>query len=309
MNHSCFQGPGLQAVYDDIMDDFTHRSEYQASQFGKTIEIMNCFIQIDDPRRRFITAPQRKHSLPYIIGELVWYLSGERTPDRIGHYSKFWNHLQDEAGQVNSNYGYKIFKKKFLSFKQGRAKTQMEFVVDELLRDPNSRRAVMLPFLSNEDYNQMHETKDYPCTMYLHFIIRDGKLDLIVHMRSNDFIYGFTNDMPFFSMLQEIVSVLIGVPMGHYYHFSDSMHLYERNWDLLNSDRTDGDPELETPFPPMTKEDVAPMPFVYPLIETNIREGKGQYTPTIFNWQDGPPFTKFVFQTLVNYWELKGEIL
>lgn len=304
ITHACFRGQSLSEIYDEVMFVFKQAPD-QGSQFGMTKEIMNCFIEITNPRRRFVLSPRRKHSLIYLIGELVWYVSGERGVERIANYSKFWNGLVDKDGEVNSNYGHKIFHRLLPVHIDGRdasmheyKKSQFEFVCDELRRDATSRRAVMMLSLSDEDYPKMHNTKDFPCTMYLHFIIRGGKLDLLVHMRSNDFILGFTNDMPFFSVLQELVAQRIRVPLGSYYHFSDSMHLYERNYDQLGYPPTPGAEWREEIFPHIEYEDLSFF-MSWPTVETRIRESKGDIDVP----DELPPFTKMIYTELVKHWK------
>lgn len=296
--HACFRGVSLNEIYFDVMHAFNMAGN-QPSQFGDTRELMNCFIAITDPRRRFILDERRKHSLIYLIGELIWYVSGEETTERIENYSKFWSRLiNPETRKVNSNYGYKIFHKLLPLSAGGERKTQFDYVYDELKRDPTSRRAVVLLNLSDDDYHQMHTTKDFPCTMYLHFIIRGGQLDLLVHMRSNDFILGFTNDMPFFTVLQELMAVRLGVPLGNYYHFSDSMHLYERNYDLLPRVPYTEDEYFEKPFPLLMYEDYHLFPS-WPTVEKYIREKKDSLLDIDYEL---PSFTRFIYMELLKHW-------
>ncbi|GAG86013.1 unnamed protein product, partial [marine sediment metagenome] len=151
-------GNNITDVYEETLDQLGKARE-QKSQFGDTLEIINYSCCIKDPRAaRFIFTENRKHSLKYIIGELVWYFSGEPWITRIQNYSKFWNHLVNEEGHVNSNYGFKIFKKQ-IPIDDLRHKTQFNFVVDELRRNKDSRRAVMFLNLLDEDYPQMHTTR------------------------------------------------------------------------------------------------------------------------------------------------------
>lgn len=297
-NHAHFAAESHNEAYDQVMRFFNSEADEQASQFGKTREILNCFIEIRNPRRRFVLSPQRRHSLDYVCGEMCWYFSGERSVARAARYSKFWEHLADEDGNVNSNYGDKIFYRRCPNPMGG--KSQFEYVVDELRRDRDSRRAVMFLMLP-EDYHKMHTTRDYPCTMSLHFFVRRGKLDLIVHMRSNDFVLGFNNDMPFFSVLQEMVAVEVGVPLGTYYHNSDSMHLYERNYGLLGYQPTPGNEWRETPFPDVTRADVEGI-AKWAGFEDVVRAdpaGAGELTRFC------PPFTRTVFDQIARHWRNK----
>lgn len=78
------------------------------------------------------------------------------------------------------------------------------------------------------------------CTINLQFFIRDDCLHMIVNMRSNDAIFGFGNDVPFFSyvhqmLTQELKEFYPSLIDGTYYHNAGSMHVYERHYDMLDN--------------------------------------------------------------------------
>ncbi|MFZ0898125.1 MAG: hypothetical protein WAN21_02375 [Candidatus Sulfotelmatobacter sp.] len=61
-----------------------------------------------------------------------------------------------------------------------------------------------------------------------------------VHMRSQDAIYGMTNDAPAFSFIHEMLHVKLrdtcypDLQMGGYHHTADSFHVYERHFKMLD---------------------------------------------------------------------------
>jgi len=175
------------------------------------------------PYLRFTNFQSRKLNLGYIKQELLWYLKGELTDLTIGNHAKLWNELVVD-GRLNSNYGHYIFKEKGI-----------DWVVEELTQDKDSRRAV-ITILSSQHLNARE--KDIPCTYGMSFRIRNGKLNMSVRLRSNDCIFGFTNDLPFFSFIQEMVlkylqRVYPELEMGIYHHGADSFHVYERHFEML----------------------------------------------------------------------------
>jgi len=62
---------------------------------------------------------------------------------------------------------------------------------------------------------------------------------MFVHMRSNDAIFGLCNDVPFFSILHEMVYVVLKDIMyedliySDYTHYVNSLHIYERHYNML----------------------------------------------------------------------------
>jgi thymidylate synthase len=86
--------------------------------------------------------------------------------------------------------------------------------------------------------DQLH--KDFVCTMYLNFFIRDNKLNMKVQMRSNDIFYGLTFDAPFFAFVQQhmrlwLLETYPDLELGTYYHCADNIHFYERHFELAEN--------------------------------------------------------------------------
>jgi thymidylate kinase len=53
-------------------------------------------------------------------------------------------------------------------------------------------------------------------------------------MRSNDIVLGFTYDIFAFTMFQEMMANELGLELGTYYHNVGSMHIYQKNFNLLD---------------------------------------------------------------------------
>lgn len=179
-------------------------------------EILNAITIINDPTRNIMKDPVRNLSMRYGIGELLWYLSANNKLSQIQKYTKGWDRMTDDGETVNSNYGYCIAKKYGFD--------QLEFVINELKKNPNSRRAVIhIKEPSNKPSN------DVNCTVCLQFFIREGKLYMTTYMRSNDVWFGFPYDVFQFTCLQIYLSMILEVELGTYTHIAGSLHLYERN--------------------------------------------------------------------------------
>lgn len=187
-------------------------------------EIQNYSLCITNPQDRIIHNPFRRMSLPYAFGEICWYLRGENSLATMQYYSSIMQNFSDDGETLNSAYGYRIFgHHPQIGF------DQWEDVVDKLSKDPDSRQAIIhLHTPSNE------VTKDQVCTLSLQFMIREGKLDLVVNMRSNDIVWGFTYDVFAFTFMQELMANELGIKMGKYYHNVASMHLYEKDFNMLD---------------------------------------------------------------------------
>jgi len=80
---------------------------------------------------------------------------------------------------------------------------------------------------SARDLNRAY--RDIPCTIALHFMLRERKLDVKVMMRSNDMWLGTPYDFTQFAILQATVAQALGCEVGEYIHAADSLHIYERD--------------------------------------------------------------------------------
>ena len=124
----------------------------------------------------------------YIERELEWYLSQSLyVKDIPGKVPKIWQDVSSRDGKINSNYGYLVFNSENYA--------QYENVLMELSRSPNSRRAVMIYTRPSMHSNWCVDgMSDFVCTNAVQYMIRDGELQVVVQMRSNDVVFGYKND-------------------------------------------------------------------------------------------------------------------
>ena len=184
--------------------------------FGDTKALFNVGFYITDPKNRKIINKERKWSEEYAEAEWKWYKSGDSSIHKLGEiYGKIpeiWKRMADSNGDVNSNYGW-----------QWGRNDQIDYVVNLLKTNKDTRQAA-ITILDMKEHDTF--TYDTPCTYAIQFTIVHGRLDMCITMRSNDLWYGFCNDQYQFSMLQELISLELGIELGVYYHFAHNMHLY-----------------------------------------------------------------------------------
>jgi thymidylate synthase len=123
------------------------------------------------------------------------------------------------------------------------AKDQVDWVIDELLHDPDSRRAVI------SLTNPKQPLKDRPCTIALQFqmVVKPSirNLQMTAYMRSSDVLWGLQYDILQFSLLANMIAACIFVRSNHYQHFLNTFpifignsHVYtDRELSMLNSQR------------------------------------------------------------------------
>lgn len=107
---------------------------------------------------------------------------------------------------------------------------QLRFVVDELRRDPCSRRAVVTVRRPEDDMG----SDDPACLQMLQYMIRDGKLDCFATFRSNDALEATFMNAYALIRLQERLARELGVGVGSYTHHANSFHVYEKDFNRLS---------------------------------------------------------------------------
>ena len=229
---------GLNDSFTESMAQLWHDGSDVNSRGTNQKELLFHNMVIEDPTDLNLQVPARRFNPSYALIEWLWYLSKDKAVKNIGKLAGIWKQIADTKDEVESNYGYLIFGIKNSHTNQN----QWEWVVDELLRDRDTRRATIS---INQSWHKGKNNADYPCTQSLHFFIRDNKLHLGVSMRSNDAVFGFCNDVFTFCMFQQLMlnelNTLIAkngdiekekIELGHYYHSAGSFHVYEKHYTM-----------------------------------------------------------------------------
>ena len=106
---------------------------------------------------------------------------------------------------------------------------QIDFVIQELKRQPDSRRAV----IAVRDNSADPFSSDPACLQHIQFMIRNQRLHAKVLMRSNDATKAAFMNAFAFVMLQKRIADTLQVEVGSYTHRANSFHAYERDYKLL----------------------------------------------------------------------------
>lgn len=213
------------------LEELHKRGFDDSSRDGDVVgEFINAVTIINDPTKNIVTSNKRKLNKRYMIGEMLWYASGNNKLSAIQNYTHAWDRMSDDGEHVNSNYGHLM--RQYYGF------DQWEHVKQLLTDDPNSRQAIIhIKFPTNEP------TKDLPCTVSLQFLLRNGELHMVAYMRSNDVWMGFPYDVFNFTCWQIQMAMELGVGIGSYTHIAGSLHLYKRNSKLTLDETECGCPE------------------------------------------------------------------
>ena len=202
----------FELLHQDIMST--------GEDFANTKAKFNVSFTIDNPLDKVIKTPQRKFNQDYAEYEWSWYLKGDRDATEIAERAKIWKQMMiPGTANVNSNYGY------FWNYNN-----QLNKAIDELKRNKDTRRAIVVHYLLHEIDQYKYDT---PCNDVLNFYIKDNKLHLTVFARSIDLVFGFCNDQYTFAKLMEKVSSETKYEVGQMHWFITNLHVYPRHYDMF----------------------------------------------------------------------------
>ena len=213
----------VQSIQDAFVNLYESK-QYVTDKTGvKTIELVGASFVCDKP------AIFGEPNFDYIKRELEWYESESLNVNDLKPTPQIWQDISDKDGMINSNYGYLIYN----------AKNGEQFlkVKDELKKNPNSRRAVMIytrPTM-HEEYN-VNGMSDFICTNAVQYLIRDNKLHAVVQMRSNDVVFGYRNDYAWQRYVLEFLADELRIDYGDITWQVGSLHVYERHFKFIEDE-------------------------------------------------------------------------
>jgi thymidylate synthase len=141
-------------------------------------------------------------------------------------------------------------------------------VIEILKSKPTTRRAVIQIY---DAMDMFGDHKEIPCTCTLQFFVRDEKVHLVAHMRSNDVFLGLPHDIFSFTMIQEVVAKELNLGVGTYTHLVGSLHLYKNHKSQVKNYINEGYQSTEIYMPEMPAD--SPLKLIKQLldIESDIR--------------------------------------
>lgn len=230
---------------------------------GEATEVAGAFLELCNPRAR-LSRTEARGKVFSSLGEFCWYLSGRSDVAFMEHYvPDYGAYVTLDGADVVGAYGPRLHNWDGVD--------QLANVITRL-QSMDTRRAVIQLF---DRHDLDSQDGDIPCTNTIQFLLRDGLLNALVSMRSNDAVLGLPHDVFCFTMLQEMIARSIGADVGWYRHVAGSLHVYAKNDGAVTRFLDEGWQSTKSPMPPMPNTD--PDEAVTRLIEVEraIREGDG----------------------------------
>jgi thymidylate synthase len=242
----CIEGASADSVWREAVHRLGDSGALQESRDQPTRELLHVVFTITDPRQRLVFG--RAINPAFAVAEVIWIMAGANDSS----FLRFWNprmmqFTDDDKQRFHGAYGYRLgIQPRLDDVVVGQLRhelvpgqqrlDQIKSAYEALQHTPHSRQVVLQIWNSAQDLpNPGPRSRDVPCNLMSHLLLRNGRLDWLQVMRSNDLMWGTPYNFVQFTTMQEIIAGWLGVEVGTYHHLSDSLHVYERHWRELDS--------------------------------------------------------------------------
>lgn len=189
-----------------------------------TMSIFGCSVHYDlSEGLPLVTS--KKVNWQAALKELLWFISGSTNIKDLD--SKIWNEWADENGDLGPVYGKQ--------WTDWNGVNQLDYVIDTIKNNPTSRRIILegwnvsdLPDESSTPQENVKLGKMAlpPCHKTYQFNVVDGRLDLLMYIRSSDLFLGHPFNTFQGACLVHMIAKLCGLSVGKLIISMGDAHIY-----------------------------------------------------------------------------------
>ena len=178
-----------------------------------------------DLNEGFPLVTTKKLHLRSIIHELLWFLKGDTNIAYLKDNGvSIWDEWADENGDLGPVYG-KQWRR--WAGPDGNEIDQMQWLVEEIKRNPDSRRLLV----SAWNVGELPQMALMPCHSLFQFYVVDGKLSCQLYQRSGDIFLGVPFNIASYALLTHMVARATGLGVGDFVHTLGDAHLYSNHYE------------------------------------------------------------------------------
>ena len=176
-----------------------------------------------DLARGFPLVTTKKLHLRSIVHELIWFLRGDTNIAYLKENGvSIWDEWADAHGDLGPVYGAQW---RSWPTADGGAVDQIRWVVDEIRRNPDSRRLIV----SAWNVGELPKMALMPCHTLFQFYVADGRLSCQLYQRSGDIFLGVPFNIASYALLTHMVAQVCGLEVGDFVHTLGDAHLYNNH--------------------------------------------------------------------------------
>jgi thymidylate synthase len=173
-----------------------------------------------DLNRGFPLVTTKKLHVKSIIYELLWFLRGDTNVKYLDdHGVTIWDDWADEDGELGPVYGRQW---RAWPTADGRSIDQIANVLDEIRRNPDSRRLIVTAWNPGENERMALS----PCHCLFQFYVADDALSCQLYQRSADVFLGVPFNIASYALLTLMMAQVTRLRPGTFVHSFGDTHLY-----------------------------------------------------------------------------------
>ena len=166
-----------------------------------------------------VLTTKRLH-LRSIIHELLWFLRGDTNIAYLRENGvTIWDEWADADGNLGPVYGSQW---RSWPAPDGRHIDQIAQVVDQIERNPDSRRLIV----SAWNVAEIDRMALPPCHALFQFYVADGRLSCQLYQRSADVFLGVPFNIASYALLTMMIAQATGLRPGEFVHTLGDAHIY-----------------------------------------------------------------------------------
>ena len=187
-----------------------------------------------------------------VVGELLWFLEGSTDERRLAEITfdkdrtelfdkkTIWTANADKQGKdlgyenndfhkgLGPVYGYQW--RNFDGFGSHRGTDQIEWLINEIRTNPDSRRLI----LSAWNPNQINEMALPPCHTLAQFNVTNGKLSCQLYQRSADMFLGVPFNIASYALLTHMLAQICALEVADLVWTGGDCHIYTNHMNQVN---------------------------------------------------------------------------
>lgn len=158
-----------------------------------------------------------------VIYELLWFLRGDTNIHYLQeHGVRIWNEWADENGDLGPVYGKQWRRWEALS---GQKIDQIENVIQEIRRNPDSRRLIV----SAWNVGELEQMALQPCHTLFQFYVAEKRLSCQLYQRSADVFLGVPFNIASYALLLHMIAQQTDLAVGELVWTGGDVHLYRNH--------------------------------------------------------------------------------
>lgn len=181
-----------------------------------------------DLSKGFPLVTTKRLHLKSIVHELLWFLKGETNTAYLkANGVSIWDEWADAEGELGPVYG-----KQWRDWvgQDGRSHDQIATLIEQIRRDPNSRRMLV----SAWNVGELDQMALMPCHALFQFYVANGKLSCQLYQRSADSFLGVPFNIASYALLTHMVAQQTDLEPGDFVWTGGDCHIYSNHMEQVS---------------------------------------------------------------------------